>query len=343
MTLRAANETTVGLIGAGDVVEQFHLPALAALGSLRVAWVCDRDLPRAARLARAWRIPASFACVEECPDVEAVLVATPVGTRGELVTAALRRGWHCLCEKPFALSLAEHERLVEEAHRRQLVLAAAYLRRFYWSTRQAWQMLEARCLGAVRGVVISDTAPLRKTGVGPQSYRNDPQASGGGVLAETGCHAVDQALYLTSARRVEVAECAQVAELGLEIETRARGWLELPRAERVPFSLTLSGIREVFDGVVVQCAGGQLRLRDDPRAPLEIFARAQDPVRFANPRAAENLALAAFRQEWLHFAAALNGGPGWDYEEETGMLTTELIERCYRLGRPVAQVAGGVR
>jgi len=348
MTLRGIEKKAVGLIGAGDVVELFHLPALAGLSGVRVAWTCDRDRARAARVARAWGIPASYARLDECSDVDAVLVATPVGTRGELVTEALGRGWHCFCEKPFAASLAEHAQLVEEARRRQRLLGAAYLRRFYWSTRLARRLVEAGCFGRLQGVIISGTAPLKKTGVGPTSYRNDARASGGGVLAETGCHAIDQALYIANARRLGVADCVQVTELGLEIETRALGWLELPRAERVPFSLTLSGISEVYDGVVLDCECGQLRLHDDPRADVEVLTHAEDPVRFANPRAAENLAMAAFGDEWLHFAEALEGAPdlhseGWEYEAETGRLTSEMIEQCYRLGSRRATAAGAGR
>ncbi len=332
----------LGLIGAGDVVELFHLPALATITGLHVQWICDRDLERARRVARAWRIPAWHDRIEACPEADAVLIATPVGTRFNLVNAALARGWHCFCEKPFAASAAEHACLIDEARRRRLLLGAAYLRRFYWTTRQARRLLETGCCGRLQGVIISDTAPLRKTGIGPGSYRNDARASGGGVLAETGCHAIDQALNLCGAQRVEVVDCAQVLRLGLEIETRALGWLELPRAERAPFSLAISGIADVYDGVVLDCTRGQVRLRDDPRAPIEVLAGGQDPLLFSPPGAAENLALAAFRAEWQHFATAtLDASPGWDYDLETGLLATELIEQCYRLGCPLEPAAAG--
>lgn len=343
MRLEGIGKKTVGLVGAGDVVERFHLPALAGLENVQVAWACDRDPERARRVARAWGIPGSYTSLEKCPEVDAVLVATPVGTRGELVAEALERGWHCFCEKPFAASLAEHEQWIAAARRRQRLLGAAYLRRFCWSTRLARRLVEAGCFGRLEGVIVSDTAPLKKTGVGANSYRNDARASGGGVLAETGCHAIDQALYITSARRLEVADCAQVCELGLEIETRARGWLELPQSERVPFSLTLSGIHEVYDGVALDFEGGQLRLRDDPRAPVEVLARAGEPIRFLNPQAGGDHALAAFGDEWRHFVAALEGAPDWDYEAETGWLTTEMIEQCYRLGTALATAASAGR
>ena len=47
----------VGLLGAGNVVESIHLPVLASLDGVTVAWVCDTDTARARALASTYSLP----------------------------------------------------------------------------------------------------------------------------------------------------------------------------------------------------------------------------------------------------------------------------------------------
>ena len=56
------------------------------------------------------------------PDVDAVVIATPVATHFELAAAALRAGKHVLVEKPLASSSEQALILIEEAAVRRLVL-----------------------------------------------------------------------------------------------------------------------------------------------------------------------------------------------------------------------------
>ena len=46
------------------------------------------------------------------PDLDAVVLATPVPTHGALAERVLRAGKHCFVEKPLAQSVAEAERVV---------------------------------------------------------------------------------------------------------------------------------------------------------------------------------------------------------------------------------------
>ncbi|NUR56101.1 MAG: Gfo/Idh/MocA family oxidoreductase [Acidobacteria bacterium] len=57
------------------------------------------------------------------PRVDAVVIATPVSTHYELALEALRAGKHVLVEKPMAMNSAHARHLMEEAARRNLVLA----------------------------------------------------------------------------------------------------------------------------------------------------------------------------------------------------------------------------
>ena len=51
------------------------------------------------------------------PDIDAIVIATPVSTHFELAMQALHGGKHVLVEKPLAATLEQGERLLEEAAR----------------------------------------------------------------------------------------------------------------------------------------------------------------------------------------------------------------------------------
>ena len=87
--------------------------------------VCDLRPDALASISR--RYPAlntttDYALVLADDAIEAVAIATQVGTHAELAAAALAAGKHVLVEKPFATSVAEAESLMELADRHGLIL-----------------------------------------------------------------------------------------------------------------------------------------------------------------------------------------------------------------------------
>ncbi|KQQ21920.1 oxidoreductase [Rathayibacter sp. Leaf299] len=105
----------VGILGAGPVTQAIHLPALARLtGTFRVVRVMDVS----AEVARAVadRVGATWTTdVEQLlsdPAVEVVAVCSPHRFHAEQVIAACRAGKKAiLCEKPFAMTSEEAERI----------------------------------------------------------------------------------------------------------------------------------------------------------------------------------------------------------------------------------------
>ena len=88
--------------------------------------VCDQRKERLAAVQA--RYPAvsvtdDFNDVLSDPQVHAVAIATPVSTHFRLALSALMAGKHVLVEKPMTATAEEARRLVDEAARRNLVLA----------------------------------------------------------------------------------------------------------------------------------------------------------------------------------------------------------------------------
>jgi len=322
------------VIGAGKVVAQHHLPVLATVRYVRVRWLQDVNLARARELGRAWSVPAWYPRLAECTDVDAVLVATPVGVRKSILDEVIDRNWHALCEKPFAITRADHEYLLRKANHHKVRLAAGYMRRHYWSTTKMRELVRSRVLGRVRRIVAAEHANLRRTGVDADSYRNNPAASGGGVMIETGSHLVDQVLFICEAVDAIVEECDQTCFGGLDLETVARGRLRLAAGEEVPLFLTVSGLRDLWGGITVFCDDGELRVRLAPSSSVEITRSGK--VLFSwvgSPQKEQQASFNAFRLEWLRFLTALRSGESWCSASETGLLTTSFVASCYELAQ----------
>jgi predicted dehydrogenase len=114
----------VAVIGAG-----YWGPNLArnflACPETDLRWVCDFVRERAVRAIGPRSTVKTTDNLDDVladPLVEAVTVATPAWTHFEIALTCLEAGKHVLVEKPFACTVAEGEKLVATAQRRQLVL-----------------------------------------------------------------------------------------------------------------------------------------------------------------------------------------------------------------------------
>ncbi|MCC6224686.1 MAG: Gfo/Idh/MocA family oxidoreductase [Thermoleophilia bacterium] len=118
----------------------------------RLKWLCDLD--RAAFDGRAGRFPqttftSSFDDLLADPEVDAVVVATPVPTHAELARRALEAGKHVFVEKPMALTAADAAGLVELAAGRGLVLMPGHLLLYHPGVRMLKELLDTGELGDV--------------------------------------------------------------------------------------------------------------------------------------------------------------------------------------------------
>jgi predicted dehydrogenase len=111
--------TSIGVIGCGywgpNLLRNFAENEAAEL-----RWICDTDLTRLAAMARRYpsaRTTNDFHELISDPDLEAIVVVTPVATHFPIASAALRAGKHVLVEKPLTASVAEAEELVDLAER----------------------------------------------------------------------------------------------------------------------------------------------------------------------------------------------------------------------------------
>jgi len=121
-----------------------------SLADLR--WLCDLspDLLEAASKAHPQaRTTADFEELLADPELDAVVIATPVVTHYELAKQALSAGKHVFVEKPQAQSSAEAEELAALAQEQGLVLMPGYLLLYHPALQRLKEVIDRGELGDV--------------------------------------------------------------------------------------------------------------------------------------------------------------------------------------------------
>ena len=131
---------------------------LNELEGAEVALVCDQRpvaLEQIARRYPAVRGTAQFVEVLDDPSVDAVVIATPIGTHFDLARASLEGGKHTLVEKPLADSVAKAAELARLAAERDLVLMPGHTFLYSPPVHAVKQMIESGELGDIYFVSTS--------------------------------------------------------------------------------------------------------------------------------------------------------------------------------------------
>jgi predicted dehydrogenase len=143
------DELRVGQVGLGywgkNLVRNFDDLA-------RLTWLCDSSEALRGEFAHRYPDARVTGDVEEllaAPDVDAVVIATPVPTHYPLALRALAAGKHVFVEKPPAMRTAEMDELVALAGERGLVLMPGHLLLYHPAVHKLKELVDSGELGDV--------------------------------------------------------------------------------------------------------------------------------------------------------------------------------------------------
>lgn len=329
----SSDKIKIGILGAGSVVELYHLPVLSNMPNVNISWLCDRVENRAQRLAKVYSISKVYMCIEECTDVDIVLVAIPVGFRREPLQYIFQRGWHVLCEKPFAVSLAEHDAILYQASEIGVQVGVGLMRRYYRTNALAKQLLQVQVFGAVEEVWASEGTRMRGTGREEGWYLSESKAAGGGILLETGSHLVDQVFTILNVLDFRVQESWQCTFNALDFETRVVSTVATSNQSEIKFTLALSWMKDLYNGIVIRFHTGTLKFGLLPGDRLLLCTRDGLPLAHLEAEKGARHVYQAFYLEWQDFIAQCTSSHKSAISAETARQSTAFIEACYRSAR----------
>jgi predicted dehydrogenase len=247
----AARRLRVVIAGIGANVFAMHRPGIESIGAEVVA-VHDVDGARAARRAEGLGCPVAASARELMEtDAELAVILAPHPHHEELAVAALRAGKHVLTEKPIAVTVAEADRMVLEAERRERVLAVAFQHRTRHEVREARRLVDAGFLGQLQRADVIGTWPRPRAYFQAASWRGTWVGEGGGVLINQGQHDLDLLVHLAGSparvmgwtrRRLHSIETEDSAQAMVEWADGALGAIHVSTAEvDLPQRIELTG------------------------------------------------------------------------------------------------------
>jgi predicted dehydrogenase len=301
---------------------------LAAIPGCELRWLCDASEDARARLAAAFPAARATGEIEDLladPELDAVVLATPVPTHAELAIAVAGAGKHCFVEKPLATSAADAERAVAAAESAGRILMVGHLLEYHPAVARLKELIESEELGGLY-YVYGNRLNLGK-------LRADENA-----LWSLGAHDVSVALHLIG-EEPELCEAhgASFVREGVQdvvfcylrfssgiVAHLHLSWLD-PHKER---RLTVVGSRRMatFDDMLIE---GKLTIYDkgfdeDTRSWGEYIARSGDTF---SPRIANREPL---RIECEHFIECIRTGATPRSDGHSGLRVVRVLEALQR-------------
>lgn len=190
----------VGIVGSG-FGGAMHAPAFALHSKFELLAIASPN--RAAAIAAERNIPHAFPSLEamltELGDrLDVIAVAAPPAHHEAAVLEALSARKHVLCEKPFALNLAQAGRMAAARDAAGVAGALAFEFRYGSAAQALRELVVNGHLELLREVeVIRFGRELRRFNRRPQSSWWYSRAQGGGLANAFMPHIVDLALFVT--------------------------------------------------------------------------------------------------------------------------------------------------
>lgn len=202
-----------GLLSTANINRRV-IPAIRASARGELRAVASRSAEAAEAYARQWDIPQAFGSYEamlESEAIDAVYIGLPNYLHAAWSIRALECGKHVLCEKPFAVSLAEVDAMIAAAERTGKVLAEAFMYRHHPQTKLVGEWVHGGRLGEIVSMRGHFSFKLTNRG----NVRLVPEW-GGGALWDVGVYPISLAQFLAGGPPDWVFGTQQLGESGVD-------------------------------------------------------------------------------------------------------------------------------
>src|SRR5262249_36609915 len=145
-----AHVIKIAVVGLGKMGLS-HLAIVNAHPELELAAVCDASGYVLGVLKKYTGVEtySDYDAMLRELDLDAVLIATPSKTHAGMARAALDRGLHVFCEKPFTLNVQDAAELTGLAREKGVVTQVGYHNRFVGAFAEVKRLLDAGAIGKV--------------------------------------------------------------------------------------------------------------------------------------------------------------------------------------------------
>jgi dTDP-4-amino-4,6-dideoxygalactose transaminase/predicted dehydrogenase len=320
-TVPASNETKnirIGIVGCGQI-GRWHLDAYKLNSRVKLVAFADTDFNRAQEFAKEVGAVAYNSHKEmiEHENLDGVSVCTVPSTHRDITIDLIDAGINVLCEKPLAISVTQGQEMVDRAKERNLLLLTGFKFRFFDEVLEAKEMLERGSIGKVLNFRLMFGGYVDTSG----SWYLRKEVSGGGVIMDNACHAVDLIRYLfgevdsvsAQVRNYQNIEVEDTAKLSLFMKNGLFGTVDLSWNLPIPSKTYLEIYGE--DGTIFL----------DPEGITYKFKTWNEWKRMPNRTNIKQ----EFSRQTNHFAESIANKKSTIIDNEDGLKAQIIIEAAY--------------
>ncbi|MCP3955928.1 MAG: Gfo/Idh/MocA family oxidoreductase [Desulfobacterales bacterium] len=185
----------IGLVGAGKIAQEAHVPALIKSVHAELSVLVESDFDRAVFFQDELGIDVphidSLSKLNE--PLDGVIICTPNHTHVDLCLECFDMGINVLVEKPLALTYQDALRIKQRANETNCVCMVGYCTRFWPSVQIVKKLLGNKALGDVKKFVFQFGSP---GGWAPVSnYILSKNQAGGGAFINNATHYLDRMIW----------------------------------------------------------------------------------------------------------------------------------------------------
>ena len=205
-----------GIIGLGKIANSFATDLLTVEGSKLYA-VASRSKEKAEEFGNTYDAVKRYGSYEDLakdPNVDVIYIATPHVKHHQDTLMCLKNKKAVLCEKPFAMNIAEVEEMISTAKENNCFLMEALWTRMMPHFNYVLEEIKSGKYGSIKSLKADFCfeAPFNPKG------RLFDKALGGGALLDVGIYPVFCALAILGKPNEIIAE-TKIGETGIDEET----------------------------------------------------------------------------------------------------------------------------
>ena len=224
-----------GVLGNAKVARDHVIPGMQAGKYSNITAIASRSIGKAEKTAGNMGIEKAFGSYEELladKSIDAVDIPLPNHLHVEWSIKAMEAGKHVLCEKPFALTLADVRKAMDTRDRTGMKIGEAFMVRSHPQWINARELIRSGELGELRAI----QGFFSYSNVDPLNIRNSADMGGGGIW-DIGCYPVNTSRFLFQEEPIRVVALMEY-DSNFKTDILASAILEFPSGQATFISST---------------------------------------------------------------------------------------------------------
>lgn len=263
------------IIGLGKM-GMSHAAILGGLPNVELVAACDMDslLQSAFKKLTKIQMYTDYKKMIEEVKPDCVYVVTPTKLHYDMVMFALEHGCHVFCEKPFALTVEQGEKMVAMAKAKGLVNQVGYHNRYIGTFNEMKRLLAEGVIGKPFHFLGEAYGPVVLKSKGG-TWRSDKK-NGGGCIEDYAAHVLNLINYVTGSNLVDCKGTQMPSIFSNEVDDAVYGSLYLANGLKGQISVNWSDdtVRKMTTSIKIEGDGGKL---EADATTLKIYVKENKP------------------------------------------------------------------